>query len=94
MKLSLPTSSAPRKLWDEVGWHFPWEGREIWDPHHRHWLGVALGVWSLSSPSSPPQRLRLCLRRMDDIQLCQEISRLKTELQKLLALPGEALGEL
>uniref|UniRef100_A0A8C3MQX8 Uncharacterized protein n=1 Tax=Geospiza parvula TaxID=87175 RepID=A0A8C3MQX8_GEOPR len=24
---------------------------------------------------------------MDDIQLCQEISRLKTELQKLLALP-------
>lgn len=34
----------------------------------------------------------MCLRRMDDIQLCKEISRLKTELQKLLSLPGKALG--
>lgn len=28
---------------------------------------------------------------MDDIQLCKEISRLKKELQKLIALPGKAL---
>uniref|UniRef100_U3J8I7 BMERB domain-containing protein n=1 Tax=Anas platyrhynchos platyrhynchos TaxID=8840 RepID=U3J8I7_ANAPP len=34
-----------------------------------------------------PQWFHLCLCRMDDIQLCKEISRLKKELQKLIALP-------
>lgn len=29
-------------------------------------------------------------RRMDDIQLCKEITRLKKELQKLVSIPGEA----
>lgn len=44
-----------------------------------------------------PQCCHLCLCRMDDIQLCKEISRLKKDLQKLIALPGKALerfGEL
>lgn len=27
--------------------------------------------------------------RMDDIQLCKEITRLKKELQKLVSIPGE-----
>lgn len=30
----------------------------------------------------------LCLHRMDDIQLCKEITRLKTELHKLVSVPG------
>lgn len=37
-------------------------------------------VWSAS----------LCLCRMDDIQLCKEITRLKTELHKLVSVPGSA----
>lgn len=32
----------------------------------------------------------LCLHRMDDIQLCKEITRLKTELHKLVSVPGSA----
>lgn len=30
----------------------------------------------------------MCLHRMDDIQLCKEITRLKTELHKLVSVPG------
>ena len=44
-------------------------------------IPCALGIVVISPPFS------IC--RMDDIQLCKEISRLKKELQKLIALPGE-----
>lgn len=31
-----------------------------------------------------------CLNRMDDIQLCKEITRLKKELHKLVSIPGRS----
>lgn len=49
------------------------------------------GVWHVAAL----RRVRvssalLCLHRMDDIQLCKEITRLKTELHKLVSVPGSA----
>lgn len=62
-----------------------------------HCLLVLVGCSSGACDPFLSQWFPLCLCRMDDIQLCKEISRLKKELQQLIALPGTALqgsGEL